>query len=88
MNKTAAPGIAELLKEVQTMLAAKCKRRRFRLRVPKHGYRVEDDWITIVVTPTRAGVDAYDYVNVLSVVEKQLRARGHEHVILVPAMGD
>jgi len=79
---------ADLLQEAQALLDAACKRRGFRLKIPQDGYRIDEEWTIIVATPTKAGVRAYDYVEVLSAVEKQLRARGHEHVILVPAMGD
>jgi len=88
MNKTVEPDITDLLKEVQALLDAKCKRRKFRLRVPKGGYTIHDEWITIVADPTRDNVRAYDYVEVLAEVEGELRARGHKHVLLVPALTD
>jgi hypothetical protein len=88
MSKTTVPDVAELLKEAQSLLDAKCKRQKFRLKIPADGYRVDDDWITIVVSPTGTGLRAYDYVEILSAVEKELRARGHEHVLLVPALAD
>jgi hypothetical protein len=88
MSRAAVPNVAELVKEVQSLLDAKCKRRGFRLEVPPDGCRIDGDWINIVVTPTKAGIRAYDYVEILSEVEKELRARGQEHVLLVPARVD
>ena len=88
MSKITAPNIAELLKEVQSLLDAKCKRQNFRLEVPQDGYTIDNDWVNIVVAPAQAGIRAYDYVEILSDVEKELRARGHEHVLLVPALAD
>lgn len=38
--------------------------------------------------PRVVRIRAYDYVEIFIAVEKELRARGHEHVLLVPAMGD
>jgi len=88
MNKTATVGVAEIIKDAQALLDAKCRRSRFRLRIPKRGYAVDDDWVTLIVNPDKPGMRAYDYVEILIAVEKELRARGHEHVLLVPAMSD
>ena len=88
INKTAIPDVAELLQEAQSLLNVKCKRRKYGLEIPVDGYSIDEDWITIVVSPTKAEVDAYAYVQILSEVEKELRARGHEHVLLVPAFAD
>lgn len=88
MNKTATRDVADIIKDAQALLDAKCRRSRFRLRIPKDGYAVDDDWISLIVNPDKAGMRAYDYVEILIAVEKELRALGHEHVLLVPAMGD
>lgn len=88
MSKTTASDIAELRNEAQSLLDAKCKRRNFRLVIPDDGYTVDGDWINIVVSPSKTGIRAYDYVEILSEVEKELRTRGHEHVLLVPALAD
>jgi|GEM_PF-5192964 len=88
MTKSATLDVADIIKDAQALLDAKCRRSRFRLRIPKDGYAVDDDWISLVVSPNKPGMRAYDYVDILIAVEKELRARGHEHVLLVPAMGD
>lgn len=88
MSTAVIDNIPQLLKDVQTLLDAKCKRRNFRLKVPQDGYRREDDWIIIAVTPSNARVRAYDYVEILSEVEKELRGRGFEQVVLWPALPD
>lgn len=58
------------------------------LKVEKGAYRQDDEWLVVVVSPARKGIRAYDYVEALGEVEKELRAEGIEHVILVPAMAD
>ena len=75
--------IPELLKEVQELLNAACRRKNFGLKVA--GHTSDDDWINIVVSPTKVGIGAYEYTDILSNVEKQVRAHGDEHILLVPA---
>jgi hypothetical protein len=86
MSSTTQPEIRDLKKEVQTLVNTKCKGRGFRLYVNSH--RKDDDWIIIAVGPKRPGIAAYDYAQVLSDAEKELRERGYEHVILVPVLTD
>lgn len=86
MSKTAVPNIDKIRNGVQALLDSKCKRRDFRLEVS--GHSTDEDWVLVVVVPTEAGIRAYDYAEILSEVEKELRAsdRDYEHVLLVPTL--
>lgn len=52
------------------------------------GDKLDDDWLYIVVVPSRPGVRASEYANYMSKVERELRAAGDENVLLVPALDD
>ncbi|GMU22668.1 MAG: hypothetical protein AMXMBFR13_27530 [Phycisphaerae bacterium] len=51
-------------------------------------YKLDDDWLYIVVIPSRAGVRASEYANQMSKIERELRAEGDDNVLLVPALED
>ena len=68
------------------LLDSQCKRQKFGLKVSD--CKSDEDWTLVVVTPTTAGIRAYDYAEVLSEVEGELQAKGYEHVLLVPALPD
>jgi len=50
--------------------------------------KLDDDWLYIVVVPSRPGVRASEYANYMSKIERELRAGGDDHVLLVPALQD
>ena len=50
--------------------------------------RLEDDWLYIVVVPTRPGVRASDHARLMSQIERDLRQQGDDNVLLVPALED
>lgn len=52
------------------------------------GDKLDDDWLYIVVVPSKPGVRASDYANYMSKVERELRAAGDDNVLLVPALED
>jgi hypothetical protein len=52
------------------------------------GHKLDDDWLYIVVVPSRPGVRASEYANYMSKVERELRAAGDDNVLLVPALED
>ena len=52
------------------------------------GEKLEDDWLSIVVVPTRPGVRASDHAQIMSRIERELRAQGDDNVLLVPALED
>lgn len=80
--------IDAILKDVRLRLKEKQRATGVRLRVPKDGYMEDDDWLNIIVSPVGKGLRAYQYVYALSEVQKELRARGTERVLLVPAITD
>lgn len=50
--------------------------------------KLDDDWLYIVVVPSKPGVRASDYANFMSKIERDLRAQGEDQVLLVPALDD
>jgi hypothetical protein len=52
------------------------------------GEKLDDDWLYIVVVPSRPGVRASEYANYMSKIERELRAHGDDNVLLVPALED
>lgn len=52
------------------------------------GEKLNDDWLYIVVVPSRPGVRASEYANYMSKVERELREQGEDNVLLVPALED
>jgi hypothetical protein len=52
------------------------------------GEKLDDDWLYIVVVPSRSGVRASEYANYMSKVERELREQGADNVLLVPALED
>ena len=50
--------------------------------------KYEDDWLFIVVVPSRPGVRASDHADLMSKIERQLRADGDNHILLVPVLED
>ncbi len=50
--------------------------------------RLDDDWLYIIVTPTRPGVRASDHARLMSRIERELRQEGDDKVLLVPAIED
>lgn len=52
------------------------------------GQKLDDDWLYIVVVPSKPGVRASEYANYMSKVERELRAAGNDNVLLVPALDD
>ncbi len=51
-------------------------------------YKLDDEWLYIVVVPAKPGVRASDYANFMSKVEHELRAQGDDNVLLVPTLED
>lgn len=52
------------------------------------GHKIDDDWLYVIVEPSRPGISASDHANFMSKVERQLRADGDENVLLVPALSE
>jgi hypothetical protein len=52
------------------------------------GERLDDEWLDIAVIPSRPGVRASDHAETMSKIERELRAEGDDHVMLVPELED
>lgn len=50
--------------------------------------KLDDDWLYIVVVPTKPGMRASEYARFMSKVERELREQGTDQVLLVPALED
>jgi hypothetical protein len=50
--------------------------------------KLDDDWLFIVVVPSKPGVRASEYANFMSKIDRELRAAGDDQVLLVPALQD
>jgi len=47
---------------------------------------LEDDWLYVVVSPSRPGTHALDHANYMAQIERELRKQ--DHVLLVPVLED
>ncbi|MBI4578102.1 MAG: hypothetical protein HY718_00275 [Planctomycetes bacterium] len=77
--------VQEIVDKVRTRLAD-AEREGVHLKVA--GERLEDDWLYIVVVPTRPGVRASEHARLMSQIERELRQQGDDNVLLVPALDD
>ena len=77
--------VTDIVNEVRQRLAD-AERQGVFLKVT--GNKLDDDWLYIVVVPSRPGVRASEYANYMSKVERELRAAGNDNVLLVPALDD
>jgi len=89
MTKPSQHQMDTILKNIQDRLDHKQSSSAVALKVDIQASRCEDDWLYVVVTPIKNGVRAYDYVQTLNEVEKELRdSHIEENVLLVPAIED
>jgi hypothetical protein len=51
-------------------------------------HKLDDEWLYIVVVPSKPGARASEYANYMSRIERELRAAGDDNVLLVPALDD
>ena len=50
------------------------------------GYRFDDGWLYLVVTPTHPGERASQHAHRMTAIERTLRAEGYSQVLLVPSV--
>lgn len=74
-----------VINRVRELLAKRQEGEDIPLEVEGRDYRVEDDWLYVVVRTTRPGIRALVYADTLSEIEKQLRREHIDHVLLVPS---
>jgi len=61
------------------------------LQVEERDYKVEDEWLYVVVAPSRPGIRASEYAQVMVDVEQELRETEGgviDNVLLIPAIPD
>jgi hypothetical protein len=52
------------------------------------GDRLEDNWLYVAVAPSQPGVRASDHARLMSQIERELRQKGKDRVLLVPALDE
>jgi hypothetical protein len=77
--------VPRIVEKVRHRLA-EAERQGIHLKVSRE--QLDDDWLSIVVVPTRPGDRASDHANLMSQIERELRAQGDDQVLLVPALED
>jgi hypothetical protein len=77
--------IDPIVKKIEQQLA-QADARGIHLKVS--GSKLDDDWLYVVVVPNGKGVRASDHAELMSQIERKLRADGDERVLLVPALDD
>ena len=80
--------IDRVIEDIQKLLDEKQASTGIQLEVSEDACRQDDEWLYVVVSPAGKSVRAYDYVETLGEVEKQIQSQGLDHVLLVPAMSD
>ena len=50
------------------------------------GYRFDDQWLYLVVSPTHPGERASQHAHRMTTIERTLRGEGYNQVLLVPAV--
>lgn len=77
--------VPEIVDEVRRRLADEARRG---IELEVTDFKLEDDWLYVVVAPNRPGVRASDHASLMSRIERDLRQQGKSHVLLVPALTD
>lgn len=80
--------LPQIIDSVRRHLEAKDRDRHWGLRLQEKDYRLEDDWLYLIVTTTGEGIRPSEYAKVLDEVEKELSQEGTDNILLVPALDD
>jgi hypothetical protein len=78
--------VPRAIEEVKRQLAAKEDEKHLGLTLHEREYRLEDEWLYLLVTSIRPGIHADEYAQALDEVEQQLRREGFDHVLLLPML--
>ena len=74
---------------VQAKLIAKQRLTGLALELTPDGFVEDNDnWLTVIVTPSKSDIRVYDYVEALGEVEQGLREEGFRQAVVLPSMGD
>jgi hypothetical protein len=77
--------VTEIIDKVKKRLA-EAEREGIYLKVRSE--KLDDDWLYVVVVPSKSGVRASEHASFMSKIERELRAEGDDNVLLVPALVD
>lgn len=75
--------IPEIVAEVSQRLA-EASQQGIHLEVISN--KLEDDWLYVVIAPSQPGVRALDHAQTMSRIERELRQKGKNRVLLVPTL--
>jgi hypothetical protein len=50
--------------------------------------KLDDGWLYVVVTPSQPGQRASDHARIMSRIEREMRQKGADHILLVPTLED
>lgn len=64
------------------------KDKSYQLKVIREGVQQEDEWLYVVVEPSREDVRSYDYNARLVEAEQELQEKENVKVLLVPTLPD
>ena len=77
--------ITDIVDKVRQRLA-EAERQGIYLRIVREKF--DDDWLSIVVAPSKPGARASEHAEFMSQIERELRSEGIDQVLLVPALDD
>lgn len=80
--------IQGVIEEVRRQIEAKEEEKHLGLRLGQGGYRLEDEWLYVSVDAMKKGIHADDYAQSLGEIEQELRAKGFEHILLLPFLDE
>ncbi len=80
--------IPAIVQDVQRRLAEKGRERGLALELKAQDYRLEDNWLYLCVIPAQESVRPFDYAEILSEIEAELRQEGFDNVLLVPTLAE
>ncbi len=83
-----AAQIPQILEKIRIRLAQRGHEQGLDLRVEDRDYKLEEDWLYVCVYPAGGGIRPYDYAEILSDIERELRDEDADNVLIVPTIPD
>jgi hypothetical protein len=80
--------IPRIVEDVRSRLKEKGRKWDIDVDLLPREYQLEDDWLYLSVYPLRNSTRLIEYSEMLSEIEKELRAEGVDNVLLVPTLPD
>jgi len=85
MNENQIPTVIDWVRDRLSTLR---REHNVELKLEDREYRLEDDWLYLIVIPTSPGIRASDYAKYMSDIEKDLREHNFDNVLLMPAVDE